>query len=122
MNTGLWMWPSDQKGQRRMLTKVAASVHLTVALQAIAKSKGGLSNAEIDDVLSDNSNWMTRWVVNQLISLGFAEYKVDFFGGPGKYELTMLGMAAFAAITGKPIQKPSPTLASLPAPGSLPKP
>ncbi len=122
MNTGLWVWPSDQKGQRRMLRKVSASGHLMAALQAITKSKGGLSNAEIDDVILENSNWMTRWVVDQLISLGFAEYKVDFFGGPGKYELTELGTEAFSAITGKPIQKSSPFPASPPTPGSSPKP
>ncbi len=116
------MWPSDQKGQRRVLRKASGSGHLMAALQAIAKSKGGLSNAEIDDVLLDNSGWMTRWVVDQLISLGFVDYKMDFFGGPGKYELTELGTEAFAAITGKPIQKPSPTPASPPAPVASPKP
>ncbi|MDV3292899.1 MAG: hypothetical protein LYZ70_01355 [Nitrososphaerales archaeon] len=104
-----------------MLRKVSASGHLMAALQAITKSKGGLSNAEIDDVLSDNSNWMTRWIVDQLISLGFAEYKVDFFGGPGKYELTQLGTEAFSAITGKPTQKLSSRPASPPAPVSSPK-
>lgn len=110
MNTGLWVWPSDAKGQRRTLRKVAQSEHLLAAMQALAKSKGGLSNARIDDALSEFSHWQTRWVVEQLISLGFVDYKVDLFGGPGDYVLTELGRDALSAITGKPVpaQSPSP--------------
>jgi hypothetical protein len=114
MNTGLWVWPADAKAQRRMLRKVSNSEHLVAGMQAIAKSKDGLSNAQIDDALSDYSNWQTRWVVEQLISLGFAEYKVDFFGGPGKYLLTELGRNALSAITGKPVQAPPPPAPSPP--------
>jgi hypothetical protein len=104
MNTSLWVWPADAKAQQRTLTKVSQSEHLMTALQALAKSGDGLSNARMDDALSDYSEWETRWVVDQLISLGFADYKVDFFGGPGKYILTELGRNALAAITGKPVQ------------------
>ncbi len=78
-------------------------------MQAIAKSKDGLSNAQIDDALSEYSHWQTRWVVDQLISLGFADYKVDLFGGPGKYVLTELGKNALSVITGKPVQAPPPS-------------
>ncbi len=120
MNTGLWLWPSNARAMRRMLRRVSASEHLVDAMQAIAKSKTGLSNAEIDDALSDNSAWMTRWVIDQLISLGFAEYKVDFFGGPGKYELTELGRNAISAISGKPAQKQPPAPTSPPAVASKP--
>ena len=73
------------------------------ALGALSKSKEGLSNAQLDDAISDNSNWMTRWVIDQLVSLGFAEYHVDFFGGPGKYVLTELGTKAHAFISGAPM-------------------
>jgi len=118
MKTGLWVWPADAKAQRRMLRKISKSEHLAAGMQAIAKSKDGLSNAQIDDALSEFSHWQTRWVVDQLISLGFADYEVDFFGGPGKYVLTELGKGALAAITGKPVQTPPP-----PAPSpSPPKP
>lgn len=125
MNTGLWVWPSDARAQRRTLRRVSKSQRLMAAMQAITKSKGGLSNAEIDDALSEYSNWQTLWVVNQLISLGFAEYKVDFFGEPGKYMLTELGRNVFSAITGKPGQKPPPTptapsSAKPPSPAPLP--
>ena len=108
MNTGLWVWPTDAKAQRRALRKVSGSEHLVAAMQAIMKSKDGLSNAQIDDAMSDFSHWQTRWVVDQLISLGFADYKVDFFGGPGKYVLTELGRNALSVITGKPVQAPPP--------------
>jgi len=104
MNTGLWVWPADAKAQRRMLRKVSQSEHLMTAMQSLVKSSDGLSNARIDDALSEYSHWQTRWVVDQLISLGFADYKVDFFGGPGKYVLTELGRNALSAITGKPVQ------------------
>jgi len=107
MNTGLWVWPTDSKAQRRILRKVARSEHLVVALQAMSKSSAGLSNAQVDDALSEYSHWQTRWVVEQLISLGFSDYKVDFFGGPGKYVLTELGKNALSAITGKPVQVPT---------------
>ena len=114
MKSGLWVWPSDPKAQRRTLRKVSNSEHLVAGMQAIAKSKDGLSNAQIDDALSDFSNWQTRWTVDQLISLGFADYKVDFFGGPGKYTLTELGRNALAAITGKPVVAPPPPATSPP--------
>lgn len=106
MNTGLWVWPSDAKAQPRTLRKVARSEHLVAGMQAVAKSTDGLSNAQIDAALSEYSHWQTRWVVDQLISLGFAGYKVDFFGGPGKYVLTELGRNALSIVTGKPVQAP----------------
>lgn len=122
MRVGLWMWPADQRAQRRFIKKIASSEHLLAALQALAKSKEGLSNAEIDDILADNSNWMTRWVVEQLVSLGFAEYTVDFFGGPGRYRLTQLGANVLSMITGKPIQiqQPQATPAKPPTPQPAP--
>jgi hypothetical protein len=127
MKIGLWVWPADQRAQQRILKTVAESEHLMAALQALARSKEGLSNAEIDDVLTDNSNWITRWVVEQLVSLGFTDYKVDFFGGPGRYKLTELGANALSAITGKPVQlqpqTPTPaTKPAAPAPAPVPAP
>ena len=109
MNTGLWLWPADEKAQRTMLGKVADAKHLVPAMVAIAKSKEGLSNAEVDDVLGDNSEWMTLWVVRQLTSLGFIEFKVDLFGGPARYQLTDRGRNVLSVITGKPVQQRPPT-------------
>ncbi len=117
MTSGLWVWPSDPKGQRKVLRQVAASPHLVAALTALAKSKGGLSNAELDDAISDNSEWMTLWVIRQLTALGFIEFKIDLFGEPAKYRLTELGRQALSIITGQPLQKPpTPAPARAPAP------
>jgi hypothetical protein len=102
MNTGVWVWPSDPKRQRRTVNKVAGSGHLLAAIVAIAKSKDGLSNSELDDAIGDSSNWMTLWVIRQLTSLGFIEMKVSFFGEAAKYQLTDLGKTALAAMRAPP--------------------
>ena len=106
MKQGLWVWPADAKAQGKTLKKVSAAPHIVPALTAIAKSKEGMSNSEIDESLADSSEWMTLWVVRQLTSLGFIEYKVDLFGGPAKYQCTELGRNALAAMTGQPAPKP----------------
>lgn len=121
MPKGLWVWPSDAKGQRTTLRRVAASPHLVAAMSAIAKSKEGLSNAEIDDAINDSSEWTTLWVVRQLMSLGFTEYKVDLFGNPNRYELTDQGRAALSTITGKPVTKPAPASPAPPPAAAKPQ-
>lgn len=106
MKAGLWAWPADSKAQRKVVRKVAETKHLVPAMMAISKSKQGLSNAEVDDLIGDNSEWMTLWVIKQLTALGFIQFKVDLFGGPARYQLTELGQNVLAIITGRPIQPP----------------
>jgi hypothetical protein len=113
MTKGVWVWPSDQRGQRRVLRMVAASPHMLQAMTALGKSKEGMSNAELGEVLNDGSEWPTLWVVRQLTSLGFIELKVDFFGNPARYQLTEAGKASLALMTGQP---PKPQVSSPPAP------
>ena len=113
MKQGLWLWPADARAQGKVLRRVAVAPHLVPALTAVAKSKEGLSNPELDEVIADNSEWMTLWVVRQLTSLGFIEYKVDLFGEPARYKVTELGRNAMAAISGQPAPK-------VPAPPSPP--
>jgi hypothetical protein len=115
MNTGLWVWPSDEKARQKVLRKVTASPHLLQAMASLMKSKEGLSNSELDDAMADNSNWMTLWTVRQLTSLDFVEYKVDLFGGPARYQLTELGRNALGTITGQPVQQKPPVQAPPPA-------
>jgi len=117
MTRGLWIWPSDPRDQRRVLRNVAASPHLMAALTAIGKSKEGLSNAELDDAINDSSEWTTLWVVRQLTSLGFIEFKVDYFGNPARYQFTEAGRGALSMITGQPLPQkpPPPQLAPQPA-------
>jgi len=119
MTKGLWNWPSDPRAQKRTLRKVAGSPHLLAAMVAISKSKEGMSNAELDDSISDSSEWTTLWVIRQLTSLGFIEFKVDFFGNPARYSLTDSGRAALSAITGQPL---SPKPAAPAAPAAAPAP
>jgi len=124
MPKGLWIWPSNPRAQRTVLRRVAASPHLVAALTAIGKSKEGLSDAELDDAINDNSEWTTLWVIRQLTALGFIEFKVDFFGNPARYQLTDAGRSALATITGQPPTKP-PTVTpprSQPAPQTTPSP
>ena len=119
MPKGLWVWPSDPKAQRRVLRNIATSPHLMAALTAIGKSKEGMSNAELDDAISNVSEWTTLWVVRQLTALGFLEFKVDFFGNPAKYALSDSGRVALSAITGQPPPKP-PTTAAPAGPSAQP--
>ncbi len=106
MPKGIWVWPSDQRSQRKVLKKVADSPHLMAALAAISRSKEGMSDAELAEAIRDTSEWTTLWVVRQLTSLGFVEYKVDFFGNPARYEMTEQGRVALSTITGQPLPKP----------------
>ena len=107
MNKGLWAWPSDPRGQRKVLRKVAASPHLMSAMAVISKSKEGMSNAELDDAINDSSEWTTLWVIRQLTALNFIDFRVDLFGNPARYQMSELGRAALSMITGQPLpQKP----------------
>jgi hypothetical protein len=115
MNQGLWVWPEDQRGQQQALAKISQAPHLVTALTAISKSKDGLSNAELDDTLTDNSVWRGLWIVRQLLSLGFVEYRVDFFGNPARYVVTDKGRDALQKLTGQPVPA-QPAAAAAPQP------
>jgi hypothetical protein len=58
---------------------------------ALASHQEGLSNAQLDTLLANNSQWRTLLHMRELIALGFVEYQVQFFGDAGKYQLTGLG-------------------------------
>jgi hypothetical protein len=119
MTGGLWVWPPDPRGQKRVLRKLAASPRLLTALTVIGKSKEGMSNAEVDDAINDSSEWSTLWVIRQLTSLGFIEFKVDFFGNPARYQLTETGRTALSMLTGQPLpQKPPTPTSSVPQPAA----
>jgi len=88
---GIWTWPSEPKAQDKILRKIAQEAELTAILLLLAKNPEGLSNAQIDKLLSNNSQWRTLSHLKELLALGFIEYRVQFFGDPGKYTLTELG-------------------------------
>ena len=100
MDQGIWVWPANEKEQYRIIKMVAKNTHLFAALKAIAKSKDGLSNPEVDEAIGNNSDWATIWTVRQLLALGFIDYKIDLFGGPSKYFISELGKRSFIKMSG----------------------
>ena len=119
MPKGIWVWPSDPMGQRRILKKVADSPHLVAALAALSKAKEGMSNAELSEAVTEGWEWTELWVTRQLTSLGFVEFKVDFFGNPARYQLTEAGRVAYSVISGQPLPQRPP--APAPSPAAAPK-
>jgi hypothetical protein len=93
---GNWTWPSEPKAQDKTLRRIAQEDELYAILVELSKSREGLSNAQLDRILANNSQWRTLPHMKELLSLGFVQYHVQFFGDPGKYELTDLGKAAIA--------------------------
>ena len=110
---GVWFWPSDAKEQEKILRKIMASEPILAALTALSKSKEGQSNAQLDSALASFSQWNTRSIIDQLLSLGFVEYKIEWFGDAGKYVLTELGKDVLRRLTGQPQQQ---MVAPLPIP------
>jgi hypothetical protein len=88
---GIWAWPSEPGDQEKILRKIMEEDELVPILAALAKSPEGLSNAQLDRLLSNNSQWRTLPHLKELMALGFVQYHVQFFGEAGKYELTDLG-------------------------------
>ena len=115
MNKGLWVWPSDPRGQRKVLRKVAASPRLMSAMAAISKSKEGMSNAELDEAINDRSEWTTLRVIRQLTALNLIDFGVDLFGNPARYQMSELGRAALSMLTGQPLPQ-KPPMSATPAP------
>lgn len=101
---GLWVWPDGSKAQRKVIRKMREETHLVSILSALAKSKDGLSNAQVDDILASNSQWATLWHLRELMAMGFVEYRVEFFGDPGRYLMTEVGRDALQMILGQPSQ------------------
>jgi hypothetical protein len=98
---GIWFWPSEAKEQTKVLQRIRREDELTTIVAALAKCQEGLSNAQVDNLLRNNSQWRTLIHMEELTALGFVEYKVQIFGDPGKYHLTDLGRSLLAQITGK---------------------
>lgn len=99
MIKGFWIWPESPDEQDNIVHRINGSPQLATTLKLLAKSKDGLSNAEIDEITGNNSQWLTLWVLRQLLSLGLIEYKVDPFGGPAKYTLSERGKDIVKRIT-----------------------
>lgn len=95
---GIWVWPSEPGDQEKTLRKIMEEDELVAILVALTKSADGLSNAQLDSLLSNNSQWRTLSHMKELMALGFIRYHVQFFGEAGKYELTDLGRSVVSRI------------------------
>lgn len=90
---GIWTWPAGPKDQDKTMRRIMQEDELAKILFALAESPQGLSNAELDRFLSNNSQWRTLPHMKELMALGLVGYHVQFFGEPGKYEITDRGRA-----------------------------
>jgi len=95
---GIWAWPSEPGDQEKILRKIGEEDEFVTILAALTKSPEGLSNAQLDRLLSNNSQWRTLSHMKELMALGFVQYHVQFFGEAGKYELTDLGKTVVSKI------------------------
>jgi hypothetical protein len=95
---GIWTWPSEPKEQDKVLRRILDEDELFTIILALANNPEGLSNAELDRLLANNSQWRTLSHTRELIALGFVEYHVQFFGDAGKYQLTDLGKTAMVRL------------------------
>jgi len=95
---GIWVWPAEAKEQDRTLQKILREDELVAILIALANNPEGLSNAQLDRLLANNSQWRTLSHTKELIALGFVDYHVQLFGDAGRYQLTELGKAIVSRI------------------------
>ncbi len=95
---GIWTWPSEPKDQQKTMRRIMQEDELVAIMVALAKNPEGLSNARLDKLLGNNSQWRTLSHMKELMALGFVQYHVEFFGEAGKYQLTDLGKSAISTI------------------------
>jgi hypothetical protein len=99
---GIWVWPSEPKEQEKTLQKILREDELLTILVTLAKNHEGLSNAQIDRLLANNSQWRTLLHLKELMALGFVDYHVHLFGDAGKYQLTELGKTIVSKLQATP--------------------
>ena len=95
---GIWVWPAEPKEQDRTLQKILREDELVAILITLANNPEGLSNAQLDRLLANNSQWRTLSHTKELMALGFVDYHVQLFGDAGRYQLTELGRAIVSRI------------------------
>jgi len=95
---GIWAWPSETKEQDKTLQKILREDELVTILVTLAENPEGLSNAQLDRLLANNSQWRTLLHMKELMALGFVGYRVQLFGDAGKYHLTELGKTIVSKI------------------------
>lgn len=95
---GIWIWPKEPEAQDKVLRTLVQEDELGSILSALSKNPDGMSNAQLDRLLANNSQWRTLTHMRELVALGFVEYHVEFFGNAGQYRLTDLGKSILTRI------------------------
>lgn len=95
---GIWVWPTEPKEQGKTLQRILREDEFVTILLTLSKSPDGLSNAKLDKLLGNNSQWRTLLHAKELLALGFIDYQVQYFGDSGKYQLTELGKSIVSRI------------------------
>lgn len=95
---GIWAWPADARAQDNLLHQIAKEDEYLEILDALGQSPNGLSNAQLDKLLANNSQWRTLNHMRGLIAVGFVKYDVKLFGNAGEYQITELGKSAVSRI------------------------
>ena len=97
---GLWTASDIEKG-RFGSRDSSEENHLLSIMRVLDDHKEGLSNAEIDALLNNSSQWVAMWYLRELLAATFIEYKPQLFGEPGKYTITESGRALLALFAGE---------------------
>jgi hypothetical protein len=98
---GIWAWPSEPEEQHKVVRRILGEDELVTILVALANHPEGISNAKLDELLANNSQWRTLSHMRELVALGFVEYHVQFFGESGMYQLTDIGKAVLPRLQAK---------------------
>jgi repressor of nif and glnA expression len=89
---GLWT-ASDIEADAAGTSQSAEENRLVAILRILEEHEEGVSNAEIDALLNNNSQWVAIWQIRELLAAAFIEYKLQPFGEPGRYAITTSGHA-----------------------------
>jgi hypothetical protein len=88
---GLWT-AGDIESEVASSSGSAEKGHLMAIMSLLERNKAGLSNAELDAALNNNSQWVAMWHLRELLAARLIEYRSDLFGEPGKYIITESGL------------------------------
>jgi len=93
-------WTAEEIEKQATRRRSAEENHLLAIMRILEKSRDGLSNAEIDALLDNNSQWAAALYLKQLSAALLIVYRTQFFGEPGKYILTESGRALLRRVSG----------------------
>lgn len=93
------LWTAKDIEARINISNLPEEGHLIRLLTTLSEHNQGLSNAELDSLLDNHSQWTMVWHLKELLATAFVEYKPNLFGEPGKYKITPSGRTFLQQIT-----------------------